>query len=294
MKLALRNRAFIFFSVVFPMIFLFLFLGFGARRNVAMVPYMLASVLALTVMGSFWGLSVQLVTFREAGILRRFRLTPVGAGPMLASSIISNYFLTLPTIAIEFVVARFVFHMISWGNLAGVFVLVSLGIVTFASLGLIIASVTNTMQETQIINQVLWWAFLFLSGATLPLPMLPGWIQSIALFLPATYLVVGLERVMVGQASVFTVGPEILSLGVCAGIAFVMSQQLFRWEPEAKVTRRAKLLAASTIIPFLLLGIWENANGHVRQTARTDFFSSSEQSAPVTPGTDPTENVPQR
>lgn len=294
MKLALRNRAFIFFSLVFPMIFLFLFLGFGARRNVAMVPYMLASVLALTVMGSFWGLSVQLVTFREAGILRRFRLTPVGAGPMLASSIISNYFLTLPTVVIEFIVARFVFHMIGWGNLVGVLVLVTLGTVTFASLGLIIASVTNTMQETQIINQVLWWAFLFLSGATLPLPMLPGWIQSIALFLPATYLVVGLERVMVGQASVLTVGPEILSLGVCAAIAFVMSQQLFRWEPEAKVTRRAKLLAACTIIPFLLLGIWENANGHVRQTARTDFFSSSEQSAPVTPGTDPTDTVPQR
>ena len=81
--------------------------------------------------------------------------------------------------------------------------LVTLGIVTFAALGLVIASVTNTMQETQVINQVLWWAFLFLSGATLPLPMLPGWLQNVALFLPATYLVVGLERVMVAGASVF-------------------------------------------------------------------------------------------
>ena len=103
MRLALRNRAFIFFSLVFPLIFLFLFLGLFARSNVAAVPYMLASVLALTVMGSFWGLSVQLVTFREQGILRRFRLTPVGAGAMLASSILSNYILTLPTVVIEFV-----------------------------------------------------------------------------------------------------------------------------------------------------------------------------------------------
>ena len=66
------------------------------------MPYLLAEVLALTVMGSFWGLSVQLVTFREQGILRRFRVTPVGASAMLASSLVSNYFLTLPTIAIEF------------------------------------------------------------------------------------------------------------------------------------------------------------------------------------------------
>ena len=58
----------------------------------------------MTVMGSFWGLSVQLVMFREQGILRRFRLAPLGAGPMLASSILSNYILVLPSVAIEILV----------------------------------------------------------------------------------------------------------------------------------------------------------------------------------------------
>jgi hypothetical protein len=273
MRLALRNRAFIFFGFFLPMIFLFLFLGLFARRNLAAVPYMLASVLALTVMGSFWGLSVQLVTFREQGILRRFRLTPVSAGAMLVSSILSNYFMTLPTVAVEFVVARWLFHMVGWGNLWGVCLLVTMGTVTFASLGLIVASVTNTMQETQMINQILWSVFLFLSGATLPFPWLPSWIQGIALFLPATYLVTGLERVMVARAGALEVVPHLLSLGVCAAIAFVVSQQIFRWEPEAKVPRRAKLWAASTIIPFLLLGIWETAHGDLRATARVDFLS---------------------
>ena len=280
MRLALRNRAFIFFSLIFPLIFLFLFLGLFARSNLAAVPYMLASVLALTVMGSFWGLSMQLVTFREQGILRRFRLAPVSAAAMLASSIISNYILTLPTVAIEFAVARRIFHMQQWGNLSGVFLLVTLGIITFAALGLIIASVTNTAQETQVINQILWSAFLFLSGATLPLPMLPVWIQSAALFLPATYLVVGLERVMVARVSATQIGPELLALAVTAGIAFIVSQQLFRWEPEAKVSRRAKMWAAATIIPFLLLGIWETAHGTLRSTARTDFLSISRSAGP--------------
>jgi len=274
MRLALRNRAFIFFSLVFPMLFLFLFLGLFARSNTSAVPYFLASVLALTVMGSFWGLSVQLVTFREQGILRRFRLTPVSAGAMLASSILSNYIMTLPTVIIEFVVARWIFHMVGWGNLWGIALLVTLGTVTFASLGLIVASVTNTMQETQMINQILWSAFLFLSGATLPLPMLPAWIQHVALFLPATYLVTGLERVLVGKVSALQIGPELLSLSVCAAIAFLVSQQVFRWEPEAKVSRRAKLWAASAIIPFLLLGVWESAEGNLRSTARTDYLST--------------------
>ncbi len=283
MRLALRNRAFIFFSLIFPLVFLFLFLGLFARSNVAAVPYMLASVLAITVMGSFWGLSIQLVTFREQGILRRFRVAPVGAGSLLASSILSNYILTLPTVAIEFALARKIFHMQDWGNLGGVFCLVTLGIITFAALGLIIASVTNSTQETQVINQILWSAFLFLSGATLPLPMLPVWIQRFALFLPATYLVTGLERVMVARVGIMQIEPEIIALVVSAALAFFLSQQLFRWEPEAKVGPRAKALAIATIVPFLLLGMWETTRGNLRSTARTDFLTI-ERTAPERPG----------
>ena len=273
MRLALRNRAFLIFSLIVPLVFLFLFLGLLAHDDPAAVPYRLASVLALTVMGSFWGLSVQLVTFREQGILRRFRLAPVSAGALLASSILSNYLMTLPTIAIEIAVARWLFHMQGWGNLLGVAVLVTLGITTFAALGLIVASITNTMQETQIISQLLWWAFLVLSGATVPLPLLPGWLQNVALFLPATYLVAGFQRVLAGNAGVLELGPEVLSLAVSAALAFVVSQQLFRWEPEAKVPRRAKYWAASALIPFLLLGIWENANNRLRATSLRDYLS---------------------
>ena len=135
MRLAMRNRAFLFFSLIMPIAFLFIYAGIFGRGNRQAVPYLLSEVLALTVMGSFWGLSVQLVTFREQGILRRFRVTPVGASAMLASSLLSNYFLTLPTIAIEFFLSRWVFHMMGLGNLISVFVLVTLGTVSFASLG---------------------------------------------------------------------------------------------------------------------------------------------------------------
>jgi len=277
MRLALRNRAFFVFVLFVPMLFLFLFLGLFARRDPNAVRYSMASVLSLTVMGSFWGLSVQLVTFREQGILRRFRLAPVGAGAMLASSIVSNYILTLPTVVIEFVLARWLFHMQGWGNLAGVAVLVTLGITTFAAFGLIIASITNTMQETQLINQLLWWAFLLLSGATIPLPVLPGWLQSIAVFIPATYLVSGFQTVMIGRAGILGIGPEIVALAVSTAVAFVVSQQLFRWEPEAKIPRNAKLWAASALIPFLLLGIWESGHNRLRATSTLDYQSITSQ-----------------
>jgi ABC-2 type transport system permease protein len=276
MRLAMRNRAFLFFSLIMPLAFLFGYAGLFRRFGPEAVPYLLAMVLALTVMGSFWGLSVQLVTFREQGILRRFRVTPVGASAMLASSLISNYFLTLPTIAIEFYISRSVFHMAGLGNVVSVFILVSIGTVTFASLGLIVASVTNTMQETQIINQIIWFVFLFISGATIPFPMLPAMVQKISLFLPATYLVSGLQRAMIDHTNLNSLGSYLASLVGCALIAFIVSAQLFRWEPETKAPRRAKLWVAAAVVPFLLLGVWENFNGDLRSHAAKNLQSIRE------------------
>ena len=283
MRLAMRNRAFLFFSLIMPLAFLFIYAGIFGRGNSQAMPYLLAEVLALTVMGSFWGLSVQLVTFREQGILRRFRLAPIGAAEMLASSIISNYILTIPTVIIEFYLSRQIFHMSSMGNLVGVFVLVTLGIATFATLGLVIASVTNTMQETQIINQIIWFAFLFLSGVTVPLPILPKLVQKVSYFLPATYLVSGLQQSMVDNAAISDLGLDLASMLGCTVIAFVVATQLFRWEPEAKAPRRAKLWAAAAVIPFLLLGIWENGHNHVLAHAMSDFQTIERSSSPEVP-----------
>ena len=281
-RLALRSRVFIFFSLAMPLGFLFLYTIVFARGNPRAVAYLLGAVLGLTVMGSFWGLSVQLVTWREQGILRRFRLAPVGAGAMISSSIISNYFLMLPTVIIEFLIARWVFKMDTWGNLWAVFLLITVGTATFAALGLIVASVSNTMQETQVINNVIWFAFLFLSGATFPLFLFPDWVQRVALFLPATFLVSGLESAMLGTASTGEIAGDFFVLAAGLLIAFEISRQLFRWEPEAKVPGRAKVWVIVALVPFFLLGAWENVYGHRLRQIRAEFQSIGQRSMPST------------
>ena len=278
-QLALRNRLFLFFSLMMPMVFLFLFLGIFSRGVPAAMPPLLAQVVAITVMGNFWGLSVQLVTFREQGILRRFRLAPVGAAAMLASSIIANYVLTLPTIILEFALARLIFHMTNFGNVWGVFVLCTLGVISFASLGLIIASVMNTMQETQVINQLIWFAFIFLTGATFPLVYLSKYVQDAALFLPATYLVDATQRTMNQSVSLTSLVPHLISLIVTAAIAFSLSVKLFRWDASEKATRSAKLWALATIVPFILLGVYEITYGQLRRDARVTFELMEQKSA---------------
>jgi ABC-type multidrug transport system permease subunit len=274
-QLTLRNRMFIFFSVIMPFGFFFLYAGVFAKGNPVGVRYLLGPIIALTVMGSFWGLSAALVMFREQGILRRFHVTPVTASDMLASSIVANFILTMPTIVVELLFARLIFQVKEFGNLGTALMLITLGTASFASLGLVVASVTNTMQETQVINQLIWLPLIFLSGATVPLVDLPHVVQRVGVFLPATYLVTELQDAIYTSAVPWNRDVLIAlgSLVLWAWLTFFLSAQLFRWEPESKIPRRAKLLVAATALPFVLLGIWENSSG--RTVAKAKAMSES-------------------
>ncbi len=284
-QLTLRNKMFLFFSVIMPFGFFFLYAGIFAKGVPREVQYLLGPVIALTVMGSFWGLSAALVMFREQGILRRFHVTPVTPSDMLASSIVANFVLTMPTVIVEILFARFIFHVTNFGNLFSAFLLIALGTMSFASLGLVVASVTNTMQETQVINQLIWLPLIFLSGATVPLATLPQVVRRVGLFLPATYLVTELQDAIYWSAAPWNRDflIAVASLALWAALTFFLSAQLFRWEPESKIPSRAKLLVAATAIPFLLLGIWENNSSHTVSKSQAMMDSLSAPSKPGAP-----------
>jgi ABC-type multidrug transport system permease subunit len=202
---------------------------------------------------------------------------------MLASSVFANFVLTLPTVVVILLLARFVFHIHNLGNLFAAFLFVCAGTVAFGSLGLVVASITNTMQETQVLNQLLWLPLIFLSGATMPLAYLPKMVQGVAVFLPATYLVTGLQEATFFSQPIQNLKIYFLALVFWAILSFFVASQLFRWEPETKIPRQAKLWAAATILPFILLGIWEHSNGKMLVEAQAAYraFNASEDAPTV-------------
>ncbi|HET7841728.1 MAG TPA: ABC transporter permease, partial [Terriglobia bacterium] len=258
-KLVTRTRAALFFTMVFPLVWLFVFEGIFAHGNPKSIMYFFGPVVTLNIMGSaFWGLGLQSVIQRERGILRRFRLAPISAVSLVAANLLANYLLQLPVIALLVLCAKVVFHMplaFSWGTL---FVLVTVGTFGFAGFGLTIASIANTMQEAQIYNNLVWVTLLFLSGSTIPLPLLPNWIQHVATFLPATYLVTSFQAVMIQAEPLHKHLPEMLALALSGIFGMLFAWKLFRWEKEEKIPSRAKAWALVFIFPFLMIGFWMN------------------------------------
>jgi hypothetical protein len=121
----------------------------------------------------------------------------------------------------------------------------------------------------------------------MPLPFLPQVAQKFAVFLPATYLVWGLQAASYLSTPLSRLLTEVLALGCWAILTFFVAAQLFRWEPESKIPRNAKLWAAATALPFLLLGFWENRAGGLLLDSQKAYMSVQNPSKAAQPADAP-------
>src|SRR5437764_14102846 len=187
MLLTLRDRGVLFFNYLFPLIFFFAFAELFHAGVGAGIAYFVSTVLVMGILGNgLWGAGMRSVQDREANILRRFKVTPISPLPILMAATASGWLLYLPVLILLVLIAHFFYAMPMPRNWISLVVMVSLGVCALRAIGLILASVANTMQEAMIAIQLLYMPMLFLSGATIPAALLPNWAQTVAEFMPAT------------------------------------------------------------------------------------------------------------
>jgi imidazolonepropionase-like amidohydrolase/ABC-type multidrug transport system permease subunit len=258
LKLALRQRSVIFFNYLFPLIFFFIFAqAMHAERGSAMT-IVIAMVLIIGILGNgFFGAGIRAVQEREANILRRYKVTPITPAPLLVASVITGWILYMPNVLLIFGLAHFLYGMPWPDRFWSILLFVSIGIAAFRAIGLILAAVTNSMQESQLLVQLVYLPMLFLSGATFPTAMFPPWLLNISQFIPATYLVTGVQGMLLQNEGILTnlqpSGALILTTAVGLFVAF----KLFRWEKEEKIAASSKLWLMGVLSPFLVLGAWQ-------------------------------------
>src|SRR6266404_1544464 len=259
LKLALRNRSVLFFNYFFPLIFFFVF-GYSMHAEQgSRVLQVVTMVVAIGILGNgLFGAGMRAVQERENDVLRRYKVTPITPVPLLAASMVTGVILYLPGLIIILILANRLFGMAVPPNLASLFIFAIIACVAFRSIGLIIASVVNSSQESLILIQPLYMAMLFLSGATFPLSFFPDWLQIVTQFIPATYLITGISGILQHGESVWQNWQSVIALVVTALVGLFIATKLFRWEKEEKLRNSAKLWVLAALAPFLLLGIYQS------------------------------------
>lgn len=258
LSLVMRDRVVLFFNYFLPIVFFIVFAqSFGADKGGA-ISQVITMVLIIGVLGSgFFGAGMRAVQERELNILRRFKVAPITPMPILVASLVTGLIAYLPSVIIVLGIAHFYYKMPVPQNLGSLLIFLSLALMSFRSIGLIIASVVNSMQESQVIIQLLYLPMLFLSGATFPIDALPSWLQIVAQFLPASYLYTGLNGILVQKDSLAQNMIPSLALIAMMSVAVFLSVKLFRWEKEEKVKASSKLWIAAVMLPFLILGTYQ-------------------------------------
>ena len=267
-RLTVRDRTALFFNYLFPLIFFFSFAQmFHAERGGAIIQ-VFTMVLCIGILGTgFFGAGIRSVQERESNILRRFRVAPISAAPLLVASMVTGLMIFLPSALLMLVLARAMYGMKFPSSWLSLLIFVCLGVLAFRAMGLIIASVVNSMQESQILVQILYVPMLFLSGTTIPLAVLPNWVQVIAQFLPATHLLTGMQAILGRNESLRENASSTLALIVTTVLATFIGVKLFRWEKDEKIPASGKLWLLAVLAPFLIIGTYEaQTKGTVRKS----------------------------
>ncbi len=224
-------------SVVIPVVFFVVLSralgGRGDRPPGAMatallgdLPILVAMLIALSAVQS---LVTIIAIYREGGILKRLRATPLRPHTILGAHVLVKLTFTAMSLAGMILVGRRYYPvppdvpLVSFG--------VALLFVTLCilSIGFLIASLVPTARFAQPLGALLLYPMLAVSGLFVPVAALPPVGQALARVLPLTYAVSLLRGVWRGEGWLAHVG-DVGALALVFGACLVLSSRLFRWE----------------------------------------------------------------
>lgn len=194
------------------------------------IDFLIPGLLGTNLMGGgLWGVGFVVVDMRVRKLLKRFLATPMRRTDFLLSLMLSRLVFTLVEIALLLGFAYLVFGIRVRGDLGAFVALLFFGGMSFAGIGLLIASRAKTIETVSgLMNAVMLPMYIF-SGVFFSSDRFPSEIQPIIQLLPLTALIDGLREVMndgAGWSAVWRPAAVLTAWGV---VSFAVALRYFRW-----------------------------------------------------------------
>ena len=236
-----REPASVFFTVVLPLIFLFLFVSiFGNDTNevnghlVKGSTYYVPGILALAIVSAtIVNLAITFTILREKGLLKRVRSTPLPPWVYLAGRILTAIVVTLLLVVVVTVLGRLVYGVTLPGRtLPGLVLTVLVGTAACCALGFALTAVIPSEAAAPAITNAVILPLYFFSGIFIPDDQLPRVMRLIGDVFPVRHLFQALLKAFDPATTGSGIAADHLLVmaawGVVGGILAVRS---FRWTP---------------------------------------------------------------
>jgi len=230
-----RSREAAVFTFIFPLL-LFVLLGSVYSGHIYGVPAPEALLAALLGYGcamvAFAGLAITLTLRREQAILKRLHATPLPPVVYVASVLMSTLLVFAAEVVVLFLLGRAVFGTPFPARVGSVILLVVLGAVSFAAMGVGLSGLIRSGEGSSAVVNLIVLPMSFLTGAFGPTHHYPRFLRAIGDVLPLKYLVDLSNAVYLHKHSFWSQGTAIGVL-LAWGVAGVLVAAFkFRWEPR--------------------------------------------------------------
>jgi ABC-2 type transport system permease protein len=250
-RVGIRNKALMLMNYLFP---LGCYLLFGALMGSINPGFLSTIVPAMSLFavlsGTLLGMPDTLVSARDAGIFRSYKINGVPALSILIIPVLTSMVHALLVTVIIATTAPALFGGDAPVNWAGFLLVFLASAFALAGVGALIGVISPGTRMTVLISQLVFLPSMILGGLMLPVSILPDALAKVALLLPTTYAMDAFGGLAMGQSG----GTQAWwSLGILlagGAIAFSLAVFLFSWDSRNATRRGHPALAALAWLPY--------------------------------------------
>jgi ABC-2 type transport system permease protein len=198
----------------------------GTRTNT--FEFLAPGFMALTVVtGSLSGLGAAIAREKEQGTMDGIMVAPVPRNTIVAGKMMAQTVRGLIQAFLILGLSMLLFDVVVYGSLLVMVVVMLLGVASFAGIGIIATSIAPEQETAQMMMMLMQFPMMFLSGILFPMDQLPVWLQSIGRMLPLYYAADALRKVIVLNASLNQIVPDVAVLFLYSIVTLAVAIPVF-------------------------------------------------------------------
>lgn len=252
-RTGIRDKTLLLMNYLFP-IGLYVLLGLlMTQLDPLFVEIMIPAFIIIAIMsGTVLSLPAPLVSAREAGIFRSYKINGVPAISILTIPALATISHMVVVAAVITATAPLVFGAptpVSWPGVILFFLLTAFA---HAGLGVLISVISSSSRSVVLWSQLIFLPSMMIGGLMIPYDMLPGALGKIALLLPATYAMNIFQGFAQNQVTAFYPLWSVIVLLAGGILSFSLANYLFCWDSRNKAQRGHPAMSLLVLLPYIL------------------------------------------
>jgi ABC-type polysaccharide/polyol phosphate export permease len=195
------------------------------------VDFLFPGLLGMNLMGTgMWGIGFAIADVRRRKFLKRLMVTPMRRSSFFLSFMLSRLVFLVLELSVLVTFARLVLGVPFRGDVVSFAVVSLLGALTFAGLGILVASRARTIEGVSGLMNVVMMPMWLASGVFFSYERFPDAVHPFLRLLPLTAVNDAMRAVMLDGESVLAQGSECLVMAGWIALTFAVALRIFRWE----------------------------------------------------------------